>query len=98
MIKALTLFPASSTPEAFEQTLTPLVASLKEAPGFISVHTSNGHLMSPGGPPPYSKVIEFSFDTLGNFLTWAQSSPAQAQKEGMKGIGPVMMYYEVKEL
>ena len=53
--------------------------------------------MSPGGPPSYSKVIEASFETLEDMMTWVQTPAAQAQKEVMVEKGVVMLYFEVKE-
>ena len=98
MIQAITLIPASVDPEALETSLNLLKSSLDQAPGVLSIQVSSGHIMSPQGPPPYSKVIKFTIDSLENMMAWAQSPEAQAQKEAMSKINPVMIYFEVEDL
>jgi antibiotic biosynthesis monooxygenase (ABM) superfamily enzyme len=98
MIQAITLIPAPLDPEADETVLDMLKSSLKKTPGVLSIQVNSGHIMSPQGPPPYSKVIKFSFDSLENMMAWTQSPEAQSQKEAMSKINPVMIYFEVEDL
>ena len=96
MITSITLFPKSVDLEQVEGFLSAvMIPSLKMAPGFLAVKVSDGHLMSPAGPPDYSKVVEFSFDNLENFYAWTQSSEAQQDiKDQMIKDGVVMIFYE----
>jgi len=66
----------------------------------VSLKISDGDIMSPGGPPSYSKVVEASFETLEDMMAWVQTQTpaAQAQKGVMIEKGVVMVYFEVKEL
>ena len=73
MIKSLTLFPKSMDPEKIEDIYSRLVPNTKSANGLQSITVSDGHLMSPGGPPIYSHVFESTWDSLENFMAWAQS-------------------------
>ena len=60
MVHTLILLPKSTDPQAMD----PFISStdlLKQAHGFRSFKQSEGDIMSPMGPPPYSKVIEISF-------------------------------------
>ena len=98
MIQAITLIPSQADPEALETSLNLLKSSLDQAPGVLSIQVSSGHIMSPQGPPPYSKVIKFTFDSLENMMAWTQSPEAQSQKEAMFKINPVMIYFEVEDL
>lgn len=98
MIQAITLFPKSTDPEVVDAFLDQLVASLKQSPGFQSIKVSEGYLMSPGGPPPFSKVIEFSFDSLENMMAWANQNAAQSQKTELVEQQAIMLYFESKEL
>ncbi|MEJ2759082.1 MAG: hypothetical protein P8046_11430, partial [Anaerolineales bacterium] len=95
MITALTLFPKSMELNQVEEFLfNVMIPSLKNAPGFLAGKASEGHLMSPAGPPDYTKVVEFSFDTLENFYAWSQSSEDQQQvKDQMIQDGVVMIFY-----
>ncbi len=100
MITALTLFPKSMDLDQIEDLLSNvMLPSLKKAPGFLNLRASDGHLMSPAGPPDFSKVVEFSFDTLENFYAWSQSSEEQQEvKDQMIKNRVVMIYYEEKSL
>jgi len=100
MIKSLTLFPKSMGPEKTEELSSRFIASMKAAKGLQALMASDGHLMSPGGPPTYSKVFESSWDSLENFMAWAQSQKPEdhADKNFMLENGAVLLYYDVKEL
>ena len=98
MIRAISLFPNDADSEIVDAMMKELVSSLKQTPGVLSISTNEGVIMSPGGPPPYAKVIEFTFDSLESMMAWTQSERAQSQKEQMSSFRPVMFYYDVKEL
>jgi hypothetical protein len=96
MITAITLFPKSMDIDQIEEFISSnMIPSLTKAPGFLHVKTSEGHLMSPAGPPDYSKVLEFSFQTLEDFYAWTQASEEQPEvKDQMIKDGVVMLFYE----
>ena len=100
MIKSLTLFPKSMNPGKIEDISSRLIPNMKSANGLQSLAISDDHLMSPGGPPDYSKVLESSWDSLENFMAWVQSQKPEdhADKNFMRENGAVLLYYEVKEL
>jgi len=100
MIKSLTLFPKSMDTEKVEELSSRFISSMKTAKGLQALSASDGHLMSPGGPPAYSKVFESSWDSLENFMAWAQSQKPEdhADKNFMLENGAVLVYYEVMEL
>ena len=100
MIKSLTLFPKSMDPEKIEEITSRLIQSMKSVNGFQSLESNDGHLMSPGGPPAYSKVFESTWDSLESFMAWAQSpSPeSHADKDFLRANGGILLFYEVKEL
>ena len=101
MISSIALFPNSMNPEKIEELLSKQVASMKAVKGLQSLKASEGHLMSPGGPPGYSKVLESSWDSLENFMAWVQQNQKpedNADKDFMLESGAVLLFYEVKEL
>ena len=100
MIKSLTLFPKSLDAEKTEEIYSRLIPTMKSANGLQSLTESDGHLMSPGGPPAYSKVFESSWDSLENFMAWAQSPnpEGQADKDFLLQNGAILLFYEVNEL
>jgi hypothetical protein len=71
---------------------------LKQAHGFRSLKQSEGDIMSPMGPPPYSKVIEVSFDSQEDVYAFAQSAKAQSGKDDLKSLGALMLIYDVSDV
>jgi len=101
MIKSLTLFPKSMDPEKIEEISSRFISSMKSFNGLQSLESSDGHLMSPGGPPDYSKVLESIWDSLENFMAWVQQNQKpedNADKDFMLENGAILLFYEVKEL
>jgi hypothetical protein len=54
--------------------------------------------MSPMGPPPYSKVIEVTFDSHEDVFAYAHSAEAQAGKEYLRSLGGLMLIYDVSDM
>jgi hypothetical protein len=97
MVHTLILFPKSIDPQALDRFYSS-VDSLKQAHGFHSLKQSEGDIMSLMGPPPYSKVIEISFDSHEAVFAYAQSTEAQAGKENLKSLGGLMLIYDVSDV
>ena len=74
-----------------------LIPAHKQALDVRSLKISAGDLMSPGGPPPYAKVVEVSFDSLNDMMAFVQSQPPDA-RDRMKALGTLILMYEVDEL
>ena len=70
---------------------------IKQAHGFRSLRQSEGDIMSPLRPPPFSKVIEISFDSLEDVMAFAQSNPLEG-KDHPKSLGVVMLIYDVSDM
>jgi len=99
MINVLTLFPKSTDPKTLDDFISnQMIPTLKQVNGLRSLKLSVGDLMSPVGPPAYSKVVEASFDSMDDWWANVQTPAAQAEKEFMMSIGCVMLFYEVNEL
>src|SRR4029450_11300302 len=98
MINVLFLFPKSADAKEVDDFLANrLIPAHKQAPDVRSLKVSDGDLMSPGGPPPYAKVVEVSFDSLNDTMAFVQSQPQDA-KERMQALGALILLYEVNEL
>jgi hypothetical protein len=100
MIKSLALMPNSIDAEKTDELLSKLTTSMKAAKGLQSLAASDGHLMSPGGPPDYSTVLESSWESLEYFMAWVESQKPEDHndKDFMIKNGAVLLFYEVKEL
>jgi uncharacterized protein (TIGR02118 family) len=97
MVHSLILFPKSTDAQVLDRFFSS-TDLLKQAHGFRSLKQSEGDIMSPMGPPPYSKVIEVSFDSHEDVFAYAQSGEAQAGKEDLKSIGGLILIYDVSDV
>ena len=86
MVHTLILFPKSTDAQTLDR-FSSSTDLLKHAHGLRSLKQSDGDIMSPMGPPPYSKVIEVTFDSHEDVFAFAQSAKAQAGKEDLKSLG-----------
>jgi len=100
MINLFILLPKSIDPERSDDLLSKLIPSIKQANGLLKLMVSEGPLMSPAGPPSYSKVIEASWESLEEFMAWveAQTSDAQVDLDFMIESGAILLFYEVEDL
>lgn len=99
MIKVLFFFPKSIAADEFDVFLAKgFIPTVRQAPGLRSLQVSSGDLMSPGGPPPYARVIEASFDSLEEMMAHVFSPDNQDNREQMKAFAAQIIYYEVEDL
>ena len=98
MINSLTLFPKTFDLELMAKITAKTISSMKSAKGIRRITASEGDLMSPAGPPTYSKVIEADWETLEDFLGWAQSPSAQEDKNMLIENGVQLLFFEVDEI
>lgn len=96
MVHTLILFPKSTDTQVLDRFFSS-TDLLKQAHGFRSLKQSEGDIMSPMGPPPYSKVIEVSFDSHEDVYAFAQSHPLEG-KDHLKNLGVVMLIYDVNDM
>jgi hypothetical protein len=96
MVHTLILFPKSTEAQALDRFFSS-TDLLKQAHGFRSLKQSEGDIMSPMGRPPYSKVIEVSFDSQEDVYAFAQSAEAQSGKDYLKSLGALMLIYDVSD-
>jgi hypothetical protein len=98
MVHALFLFPKSADPKQVDDILANrFIPAHKQARDVRSLKISSGELMSPGGPPPYAKVVEVSFDSLSDMMAFVQSQPPD-ERDRVKDLGTLILMYEVNEL
>lgn len=95
MLDVLMLFPAAADATEVDAVLDRIQAEWKEAPGFRSVRTSHGPIMSPGAPPPYSSVLEATFDSLEAFMAQVPGPDRAEQRASLDRVGPLIMFFEV---
>lgn len=101
LIKIMTnvqvLIPKTMDTTDADSILSHQMLSMKEAKGNIEVNVSQGSIMSPGGPTPYSKVLTASWQSLESFMAWAQSPAGEKDKEFLLENGATLIFYDVKD-
>ena len=97
MIKSLVIIPKSIAHAKAERFLSRHIASMKEAKGFIEIHSSDGPIMSPGGPTPHSNVMTSLWKSLEEFIAWAEKDSDEEDKNFMLENGATLIFYEVKD-
>jgi hypothetical protein len=98
MVKLLFLFPKGGDQAQMDAyAANTVIPGLKSQPGFRSITGSAGPLMG-GRDLPYSRVIEVSFETLGDVMAARQSSRGEADVEHQRRFGVIALLYEVEEL
>jgi hypothetical protein len=94
MVEVLVMFPKPEEPSALEAFVAAFVPDLESAPGCRSVRVSTGDVMSRGGPPPYVRIVEATFDSLGDWMGWVMA-PARAQhQQEFDRFRPVVVFFE----
>ena len=96
MVHMQVLFPKSTDPQTLERFLS-AANVIKQAHGFRSLQQSEGDIMSPLGPPPFSKVIDIPFDSQEDVMAFAQANPLEG-KDNLKSLGVVMLIYDVSDM
>jgi hypothetical protein len=97
MLDVLILFPKSAgSPELDDLVSNRMIPDMKHAHGLVSLRVSSGDLMARGGPPPYSKVIEASFESLPDFMAFVDAR-RQEDNARLDRVEPLIMYFEAAE-
>jgi hypothetical protein len=98
VIHVLFLFPRSVESGTLDDFISgTFVPGLKQARGAGSVNVSAGDVMSPGGQPPYSRVVEVAFDSLNDVIAAVEAPEAQAGRQTVRDLGALILTYEVNE-
>ena len=96
MTNVQVLIPNTMDSTVVDNILSHQMLSMKEAKGNIEVNVSQGAIMSPGGPTPYSKVLTASWQSLDSFIAWAQSPAGERDKDVLLENGATLIFYDVK--
>jgi len=97
MLHVLVLIPKSIEDPELGNIISTATSALKQVNGLLAITINDGNIMSPGGPPPYVKVIEASYESLEVFMDWAQTPAAQVNEDLYNESGVVRLFYEVNE-
>ena len=98
MIQVIYQFPTSTDARLLDDFLSNnLIPGLKQAQGLMALHSSSGDMMSAGGPPPFSKVVQAAFNSLEELFGYVQSPVGLATQEFIEGTNTLILFYEAQE-
>jgi hypothetical protein len=97
MIKSLLIMPKSIAAAKADSLLSRHISSMKGARGLIEINESEGAIMSPGGPTPFSNVVTALWKSLEEFIAWAENLASEEDKNYMLENGATVVFYEVKD-
>jgi hypothetical protein len=97
MLDVLMLFPRTADAEQLDAFLSAYIPALKAAPGLRALRVSEGELMAKGQRPPYSKVLEASFDGLADWMAQVPTPDRAAEREAFDRLDPLVLFFEVRE-
>ena len=103
MIDVLSLFSrefdAAEVDKLIAERLIPQFTSAK---GLRSLRLSDGTVMSRGGPSPYSRILEATFESLADWMAAVEGlrgmGASPAEREKLERLAPLVVYYEVTDV
>ena len=99
MIRILFCFPkAENIDELNDYIDNTFVPGLKQRQGIHSIKISEGDLMSPGGPPPYSRVVEAIYNSFEEMMAFVQDPSTEEERGYTKTLGVFVLYYEIRDV
>ena len=95
-------FPGNSTkPRLTSSSTQRLIPQLSQSGGLRSLLLSEGTVMSRGGPSPYSRVLEVTFESLADWMAAVDGLNAMggspADLDRFRRLAPLVMFYEVTD-
>jgi hypothetical protein len=75
-----------------------LLLIMKEAKGLRRLRVSEGDLMARGGPPPYSRVIEASFESIADWMAHVDVLNSRPDVAAYKeAAAPLVVFFEAHD-
>ena len=95
MVHSLFLFPTDADVAAIDRFLSEVaVPALIARPGTRALYVSEGPLLGPGGPKPYSKVVEIHHEDLHEMNALARSEEGPRIADSVLAHGGTIAGYE----
>jgi hypothetical protein len=98
MLDVLLLWSKSGDAAVQDEMVSKLIPLMKEAPGLRRLRVSEGDLMARGGPPPYSRVIEASFESLADWMAHVDVLKSRSDFAAYEGVAPTLvMFFDARD-
>ena len=98
MLDVLLLWSKSDESGVQDEWVAKLILIMKEAKGLRQLRVSAGDLMARGGPPPYSRVIEASFESLADWMAHVDVLNSRPDLAAYKEAAPpLVLFFEARD-
>jgi len=98
MLDVLLLWAKSEESIVRDDMISTLLLVMKEAHGLRRLRVSEGDLMARGGPPPYSRVIEASFESLSDWMAHVDVlNSRQDLREYLDVAPPLVVFFDARD-
>ena len=98
MLDVLFLWSKSDNSAALDEMVASLLPIMKEAPGLRRLRVSEGDLMARGGPPPYARVIEASFESLADWMAQVDVVKSRADFAEYDRVAPLIVFFDARDV
>jgi hypothetical protein len=97
MLDVLFLWSKSDDVGVADEMISSLIPILRGMPGLHRLRVSEGDLMSRGGPPPYSRVIEASFASLADWMASVETFKSRPDFAKYDAIAPLIVFFDARD-
>ena len=97
MLDVLLMWPKSEDAGALDDMVGKLIQIMKGAQGLRRLRVSEGDVMARGGPPPYSRVIEASFDSLADWMAQVDAFKSRPDFAEYDRVAPLIVFFDASD-
>ncbi len=97
MLDVLLLWSKSDDAGVQDEMVSKLLLLMKEAPGLRRLRVSEGDLMARGGPPPYGRVVEASFESLADWMAQVEAFKSRPDFAAYDRVAPLIMFFDARD-
>lgn len=97
MLDVLLLWSRSDDAGVQDEGVSRLLEVMKAAPGLRQLRVSEGALMGRGGQPPYSRVIEASFESLADWMAHVDVLNSRQDLADERVAPPLVIFFDARD-
>jgi hypothetical protein len=97
MLDVLLLWSKSEDAGALDEMVAKLLPIMKEARGLRRLRVSEGDLMARGGPPPYSRVVEASYESLADWMAQVDVFKSRPDFAAFDRVAPLIVFFNARD-
>jgi hypothetical protein len=97
MLDVLLLWSKSDDRGVQDEAVSKILPLMKEATGLRRLRVSEGDLMGRGGPPPYARVIEATFESIADWMAHVDVLNSQPDFAAYDRVAPLVVFFDARD-